>query len=832
MSGSGESNLINQQLDNVSKEDLLDLTNEFLENPPQFKQAIVSALHRLFDDVPEFAELLNKSFERTYFDLAQETLYQPLREGAIKKQNQALSIVKRMVHMGEQPGISAGILLSWIVQEMNKAEKFMIEGLSSRDSDTQRCSLVAFSLVIRSTEIHEKDRYFEILKDIAPNVLQENITHLIICLQYAYEELPDEFESILEKEITCRGSEAAKEYIRFVHYKPRISVSILQKAVKILEHRAQESYTIYMGLAKIYEYNPDFVVERLQKRLIDKQIRLTGNLWGDGYLLHKINEIGSEPVLRMIESQIDNGNSVLLNIGESILKDFFPHFEDNVDWVAWCEKWKDDPKKEEVLLKSLGIILSKLINYKSSEVRDRAVSIVKDFAVRKGIDYEVETNEQLNLGEGKESKENTIKALYVIERILNPPVPIDIETLSENLKRAPCLSKAIDAGWLINKGASSHNPHPLAQIFHDKIPNEDGLSKYQLYWENIFKILEQHNIKIGKRKLHDIKNGWSYLAEAEVLSRLAPHFDKIVTEPCIPELNPKRLEALIEHNGEQALIEVRAVHEKWEESLSHGVISVIPGSKIKNVLRNKFEWQLKKGKVNPGIPILIILCLEGFMGFMEMADVRNAVYGALQFSYKMRDDTHEIIEEGTTREENAFYDIEGTEIVTAIGAYRRGYDKNDPLVGKLYHPHKLPTNKMSQKFKLMLRNALFGDSEISDWKSLMQVPGISGQIARLLYANGIEDLGVLASIQENEYDIDGISQENLLRLQKEAIRVISAISTGSVRFLKGINQTTFDILQNKGIYLISKILELEAPPEGISHEVWSSLKEDARRISD
>ena len=316
-------NLINQQFDNVSKEDLLDLTNKFLEKHSQFKQAIVSALHRLFDDLPEFAELLNKSIERTYFDLAQETLYQPLREEAFKKQNQALYIVKRMVHMGEQPGISSGILLSWIIQEMNEAEKFMIEGLSSRDSDTQRCSLVAFSSVIGSTQIHEKNRYFEILKDIAPNVLQENIIHLIICLQYAYEELPEEFESILEKEITCRGSEAAKEYIRFVQHKPRLSVSILQKAVEILEYGAQESYIIYMGLAKIYEYNPDFVVERLQKRLVDKQIRLTGSLWGDGYLPHKINEIGSEPVLRMIESQIDNGNSVLLNMGESILKDFY-----------------------------------------------------------------------------------------------------------------------------------------------------------------------------------------------------------------------------------------------------------------------------------------------------------------------------------------------------------------------------------------------------------------------------------------------------------------------------------------------------------------------------
>ena len=392
------------------------------------------------------------------------------------------------------------------------------------------------------------------------------------------------------------------------------------------------------------------------------------------------------------------------------------------------------------------------------------------------------------------------------------------------------MSKAIGAGWLINKGASSNNPHPLAHIFHDKIPNEDGLSKYQLYWENIFKILEQHNIKIGKNKRHDIKNGWSYLAEAEVLSRLAPHFDKIKPDPKIPEFNPKKLDALIEHDGEQALIEVKAVHEKWEESLSHGAITVIPGSKVNNVLRDKFKEQLKKGKANPGIPILIILCLEGFMG-LEMAEVTNAVYGILQYSDKRRNDTHEIVEEGLTRDEKAFYDIEGTEIVTAIGAYRRDCDKDDSLVGKLYPSRKPPTNKMSQKLKLRIRNALFGDSETSNWKSLMKVPEIDERMARLLYEHGIDDIGILAGIQTNEYDIDGVSQENLLRLQKEAIRVNDAILKGSVGFLRGIDQKTFDVLQSKGIYLISKILELEAPPEGISHEVWSSLKEDAGRIS-
>ncbi len=845
--------LIHQQLDKISNEDLLDLTNRFLQNPFQFKQATVYALHRLFEDTPEFADILNNFFVKTCSDYACVTLYEPLKEKLSRMQNQVFSLLKRMMHLGKVQGIPSGILLSWIIQDMIEAEEFMVEGLSSKDSDVQRCSLVALQSVLCRSDIQEKGKYFETLKRIASSISQDNIYHLINCLQCCFEELPDEFEPILEKEIINRGSEAAKDYIRFVHYKPKISFSILQKAVEMLESMDPDSQIIDTGLAKIYEYDPDFFVEILRIRLQDyKRARLT-----DGYLLQRINEVGSEPVLRMIDSEIDNGNPILLNIGEGILENFFPHFEDNTDWVMWCEKWKDDARKEKIILKSLGLILTKLINHEPNGVRDRAIVLVRDIAIKKGIDYAAETD-GLNFGKdshtGKENKENTIKALYVLERILSPPVPIDLKTLSENLKKAPHLSKAMDAKWLI-KSAGSCNPHPIAYLFHRKLPDEKrierlreelekekdenrrlaiglkyegliGQIRYQSYWENVFKILEQHGLEISKSKLHDVDNAWSILVEAEVFSRLAPYFI-IEIEPDIPELRPKRLEALIEYDGEKALIEVRAVQERLEISLAHGGISV-PGGKVKSVLLNKFKGQLNEGKSNPRIPILIILNLDGFMDSFE---VENSVYGQIQFSWKMRNDTHETVEEGTTRKENAFYDEPGTEIVTAIVAYKRDYGRKDPLVGKMYYPYKPPTNKMSQKFKIRLRDALFGISVTSDWKSLMRVYGIDEKLARLLFANGIEDLGILASIRENEFVIEDIHWEELSQLQKEAIRVIGAISTGSIRFLKGIDKQTFTILESHGIYIITKLLEQGVSPDGISSEVWSTLKDDAKRIS-
>lgn len=824
ISRTNDSNYINQQLTNFSEEDLIDLANGFRQQPFNFKLALAAILDKLFEDTREFADLLNKYFEKTCGDPAKGILHEPLREEIIKQQNKTLCLVKRMVHLGDRPGISAGILLSWIVEELDEAENFMVNGFTSENLDVNRCALVAFSAIICNSKKHVKRKYLDVLKIISSDLAHDNLYHLIVCLQCAYEKLPNEFESVLIDRISSSGFEGAKQYILFAKFRPKVSISTLQKAIEILESETIETDIIDIGLAELYELNQNFVIEKLKNRLLNR----SNITIADEHLLHKINEIGSEPVLRMIESQIDEGNPILLNIGESILEDFFPNFSDNSDWVAWCEYWKDDLKKETIIIMSLRLILSKLINYNASEVRNRAISLVKHFAVRKAIDYDIETK-QINYGndstKGNYNKENTVKALSIIEKIRYPISPIESETLSHNLKNAPNLSEVINAKWLI-KNASSQNPHPLAYIFHEKC-EEGGLTTAQEYWENVFSVLKKFDIQIGKGKLHDSSNALSILAEAEVFSRLAPFFDKIIPEPDIPVLKPKKLEALIEHDGEKALIEVRTVYEKLDETLPYGVVWSTKGSKVKSVLLDKFNNQLKEGKADPECPIVIILCLGGFI---NLRDVHSAIYGEPQYYYKKNNNTNEIVEEGIIRKENGFYDEDGTEMVTAIGAYRRDYLKKDPLIGKLYHPHKYPINKMSLKFKLKLRTALFGNSESSNWDSLMRISAIDERAAKLFYENGIEDIGILANIQDNEYIIDGFPNDKLLQLKKEARRINDAISTSSIMFLKGMDQKTFNIFTGKGIYLINKMLEFDAPPEGIASQVWISLIDDAKNI--
>jgi len=421
----------------------------------------------------------------------------------------------------------------------------------------------------------------------------------------------------------------------------------------------------------------------------------------------------------------------------------------------------------------LGEILTELMNYKPSTIRDEAIALVKEFATKEGIDYEKVTK-KISLGKdthkGAKYKESTIKALYVVKNLLHPPVQIDTEILRENLKNYPYLSEAIGADWLI-KNAKSKHPHLLAYIYSKKVDYEkiSELSKKlesesaQRYWNQVFKTLNEYGLKIPKSKLRDPENAESVLAEAEVIARLAPHF-KVEIEPDIPELRPKRLDAKIEFNGQECLIEVAVVKERIEVEVSHGVIA-IPGGKVKNVLLTKFRNQLKEGKVDPKIPIVLVLCLDDVLDSYE---VENAIYGQLQFRLKMRADTKQIIEKGATRAENSFYEIEGTNIVTAIAAYRRDYTKKDPLVGKLYQPPPsvTPKNPLSKEFRVKLRNALFGESERSNWRSLLKIEGIDEDMAKKLYDNGIEDLGVLAMATDEDLKIESFDIQKMKELQQ------------------------------------------------------------------
>jgi len=125
---------------------------------------------------------------------------------------------------------------------------------------------------------------------------------------------------------------------------------------------------------------------------------------------------------------------------------------------------------------------------------------------------------------------------------------------------------------------------------------------------------------------------------------------------------------------------------------------------------------------------------------------------------------------------------------------------------------------------------LFGESECSNWRSLLKIEGIDEDMAKKLYDNGIEDLRELAMATNEDLKIESFDIQKMKKFQQEAIRVINALATNSIMFLKGINRDIYNILAKNNIYLIEQIVELTEAPEGIDSAVWKKIREDAKRI--
>jgi len=839
---------IQKLLKEKSDEELLELFTVIIrDNPFLYEASIELIINNLYGDNENFIKLLCDLVEKTSGDFAFSRIVNIIRETASGKPEETFAMAKRMIELRMGDGVCAGIMVSTLLGK-GVFDDEIISYLESDDIFLQRISMIAILGLLNSNNTRNTKFFIEKLLVTAENIDSENTEILIQCLMKAFLIDKESVLPVLEKEVERRGYLAAIVYTRKALYWREFPISLLKKAVEIIESETPDNEIIDEALARIYEEDKNFVLERLRKRLIEGNgIKIAGYI-----LVRSIQEKDYFPVIQMLEEEIQNENPKMIFFGENILGGFFPSKQ---EWLEWCKKWEEDERKRGIILRSLSKILTELISYQPSQIRDEAIDLVKELAKKEGLDYEKETKE-ISLGkdlhEGAKYKEAAIKALYIIKKLLSPPVKVNAEILKENLTNYPFLSKAIGAEWLI-RNAGSNRPHLLAYIYSEKVNHEqinkllealrsekDENKKWQiafqyeslanslrtqLYWEQVFKTLNEYGLSIPKSKLRDPDNIESILAETEVIARLARHFE-VEIEPDIPEFKPNKLDAKIKFNEKEALIEVAVVKKKIELEVAHGIIA-LPGNKVKNVLLSKFNKQLKKGKVNTSFPVIFVLCLDtGINSY----DVENAIYGELQFHFKMQTDTHQIIEKGPTRASNSFYDIEGTDIITAIAAYKRDYAKKDPLVGKLYRPPLIPRNSLSKEFRIRLRDALFGESENSDWRSLTKIEAISEDIAKKLYAEGIEDLRVLAMATDDELQVNGFDIPKMKELRQEARRIIWALKTGSIKFLKGMNQEIYNLLVKKGIYLIEQIAELDKTPEEIDSEIWKKIRKDAQRI--
>lgn len=686
---------IEKELEHFNKNELYSYANKLLEKPNEINEILLILLRKLFEDKKEFVDLFCKFLEEAYEYYLSGSKIETIIAEVTEKTDISFNFVKAMVNMGDEKGISSGILLSMIYDKMEEADIFLIQGFKSENENYQRCSLVSLLNIIHS-DAPNNEKYLDILKNAAPNISYENEDRLIFCLQQAFNKKPEMFRQLLESEIERRGVSAARSYICIERTSSENSISVLKKAIEILESKSCYEMYVDWGLSEVYQSDPSFVVKRIKDRLHEKnRFKLM-----DDDLKMEINEVGNDPIIELIESGIDVGKQMSTNI----LADVFLSKE---DWISWCEKWKEDSRKETIILKSLGVVLTELISYKHNDLRDRAIGLVKWFAENKSLDYEKETK-GINYGSNK-NRENTMKALDIIDKILNPLVNVDINKLKQNLKSAKYLCNTIGHDKIIRKAELNQgNPGIIIKSFGTFNPI------YQCYLESLFRDINHYHIEYPNpiRKLkEDLLNpdkDYSTISEIEVASRLAPNF-KITTEYKIPNTR-SNLDMLIEdvESGEKALIEIATIRydyrsHMYPERAAECRLVGGKGSKgdsISNSLDKKLKKQLKdlisavkNGKKPLDFPLIILFNVESPFAIdtlFNQGEIESCLY------YKKSNGVS-----------IGFFQTDNIEFISKIGIYNLKFDEKYEIFGRLYEPLKTPQHKMSSEFEKKLKDSLF-----------------------------------------------------------------------------------------------------------------------------
>ena len=236
------------------------------------------------------------------------------------------------------------------------------------------------------------------------------------------------------------GIDGAQTYAEIIQFGKTYSVSALEKAITTLEsiipfsYTTERLFTIERALVKIYQKKPDFVIDIFRNRLKN----IPGLYLMEDHFLREIVKIDNQPLIKMIQSEINLDNPKIMGTGEGILRKCFLTPK---ECIFSCENNYYDKRKQELIIQVLKEILSNGQTTYDDSSNEDVIKLTKRIVSGYGLDYEKYTKNINNDKKGRHQE--TIKALSILEKIQevmeNPT--LDIEQLNRNLKYMPNIVK-------------------------------------------------------------------------------------------------------------------------------------------------------------------------------------------------------------------------------------------------------------------------------------------------------------------------------------------------------------------------------------------------------
>lgn len=813
------------------------LFSYIIDNDPfSLKKNIDEIVPLMFLEDDESVINLCELLKKTSRDMAFTQILEPLEKYAEDNPNLAFTISEKMLKYEKMEGACSGFILSTLIGKKIIDDR-IIKNIESDDGIKQNQAYVSLRYAIYQKK---DDMIQDIIKQALILALNKGLRNKGILIEFlvaAYNYDEKIVEEVILKEFSDVGF--VRNFIYNSQYNENISIDIYKQAIEVLEKEVQNLETIDEALSRIYKKDPKYVVKKVLDRINKGEIPFVSDQLA--YIIHNTD---IDPIIEMMEEEIENDNYRVKVFGINLLFRLIPK---NIELVKLCNKWKKDGNKRNIVIDIIGRILSRNMNFEYSEEREEAIIILKELIKKEGLDYD-ERCKDVDLGKNKRDAngylQETMRALAVIKSLEKTSIPFvtDEKNIKKNISRYDNIKRVFDEKWLIDN-SKKEKVHLITILLGADISDDDfqkfsdgqlkdiddqvlGILKALNYIEKILEALNKNRISFKSNKFKNPDQYVSTLSELEVMARLSKSFT-VTPEPKNRKLGGTKLDLLIEWNGEKAIIEIATVDEPMQLKLSHNATIGVPGGKVKKVLLSKYKKQLKNGMVDPEIPIIFLLNIDGLLPLDH--EVLNAIYGEFVWAWGMNTETMDVASEGSQRKQNSFFDEPNSDIVNYIGSYRRTGNFEIPFNGKLYHPPSgiEAKNPLTKDFVKRLRETLFGIRE-ADYISLTKIRGIDKRKAKKLFHNGIEDLGILASDDLTKYCIPGISSTELEEFQREAKRLIHIYQTGRVDFLRIVDEEIVKVLHENNILLIKQIYEVKKP-KGIKYSTWRKIKNEAKK---
>lgn len=361
----------------------------------------------------------------------------------------------------------------------------------------------------------------------------------------------------------------------------------------------------------------------------------------------------------------------------------------------WSQR---DGMFQKMAIKTIRAVLTEIFPPKTEnkDLVDSSFSILEEMAKKRGLNIETII---------KGETEEFFQCFRLIEELELKRPELDFEKIFTNLENYPTIKEFLCDEWFQKKRKKNNRMHPLLIILSYE-PSSKLLRPVAFlnHLEEMLKIVVSKS-----KKLKDLRDGlgnedqfWQTVSEIEIIASFMKEYPVEIA----PEIDTKKLDAMINIDGRELLIEV--INPEMFKPLRYltGKTMGIE-NRARDKIYDEFKKHLKDVYLEEKIPVIIVIDIErSEIGYDFVEDY---LMGTLQLVMLFDKKRGEAVKTYPARAKDYMHALdEETNVLSAVLCYRRRFGKDHKFhfEGRII-PNKYAKNPLSQELIEKIKEALF-----------------------------------------------------------------------------------------------------------------------------